>query len=128
MSYTVDDEETVIESETGVTDSHERADIPDDSQHIPNEKIVATVKASDPIKVDTSFTSSALFRGSGGTCNNCKGNRKQRPKHCSIVDGIFQDSCSNRHCKCKCRTHALDQNGRLRRLKFIDGGGGVRTD
>ena len=120
--YNADDEEIIENNETGITDDHE-FDVPNDSQLVKAGETVigsgASIISKSPTVPDTSFTSSRLFSQSSGTCNNCKGNKKSHPQHCSIIDGVFSDSCSNRHCKCRCRTHALDSDGHLRKIKFI---------
>ena len=78
------------------------------------------VTTNYPVDVDTSFSSPGSFKGTaGGVCNNCKGSHKNQPKHCSIKNGVFQDTCSNRHCGCRCRTHAIDKDGQLRKIKFV---------
>lgn len=125
VRYTDDDEE-IIETETGATDDHE-FDIPNDSQAIADGDTVIASGASimvpsATVAPDTTFTSAMLFTSGGGTCNNCKGNKKQPPRHCQAVNGMFQDTCSNRHCGCRCRTHALDKDGHLKRINFVEVG------
>ena len=125
--YNADDEEIIENDEdTGITDDHE-FDIPNDSQRVKDDDTVVgsgasiMVPSSKPMAPDTTFTSSILFNTSGRSCNNCKGNAKRHPQHCRIVNGVFQDTCSNRHCSCRCTTHALDKDGQLRKIKFIQG-------
>ena len=118
---TYDDEEEIIDNESGVTDDHETDNLPNDSQPVSEEDVLGSggviIKTPDTVTPATNFTSRALFAGRP-TCNNCKGNKKQHPKHCRIADGIFHDTCSNRHCDCRCRTYALDALGKLVKINF----------
>ena len=116
----IDDEEKV-ESDSAVNDDHETDDIPNDSQPVKDEVVMgsgaAIIKKPDHVTPVTNFTSRVLFAGRS-RCNHCKGNSKQPPMHCRVKDGIFNDTCSNRHCDCRCRTYTLNAQGKLAKINF----------
>ena len=118
-----EEDEEIIGNEPAVADDHEIASIQDDSETIKDESLVgagsAILSTPDIATPPSTFTSRALFQGRS-VCNNCKGNRKQQPKHCRITSGTFNDTCSNRHCDCKCRTYALSAEGKLVKINFVE--------
>ncbi len=49
-------------------------------------------------------------------CSNCRGTKTRRPIHCLVgKDGQPRVRCTKTSvCECKCRTHYIGQDGRLR--------------
>ena len=73
-----------------------------ESQKFDTEELVGTVEPQTP-HADSIHSYNPF--GSKYYCGPCKGNKQNKPVHCTYSNGQLNVSCSNVRCQCLCRTH-----------------------